>query len=103
MSLPDRLDAAGTASLAFLEELFEQYAAGQEILVEADFAAKHSVNRARMYNILCWFYGHDPAEHGDLVTDGWLPEDRARGCEDEYKQLHKSWAKNRLQSLKNII
>ncbi len=73
--------------------MFEQYAAGQEILVEADFAAKHSVNRARMYNILCWFYGHDSAEHGDLVTDGWLPEDRARGCEAEYEQLHKSWAK----------
>ena len=27
MSLPDRLDAAGTASLAFLEELFDQYVA----------------------------------------------------------------------------
>jgi hypothetical protein len=73
--------------------MFEQYAAGQEILVEADFAAKHSLNRARMYNILCWFYGHDSAEHGDLVTDGLLPEDRARGCEAEYEQLHKSWAK----------
>ena len=73
--------------------MFEQYAAGQEVLVEADFAAKHSVNRARMYNVLCWFYGHDPAGHADLVTEGWLPEDRAGGCEAEYAQLHKSWAK----------
>ena len=73
--------------------MFEQYAAGQEVLVEADFAAKHSVNLARMYNVVCWFYGHDPVEHGDLVTEGWLPEDRARGCEAEYQQLHKSWAK----------
>ena len=72
--------------------MFEQYSEGQDVLVEADFAAKHSVNRSRMYNILCWFYGHDPSEHGDLVADGLLPQDRARGCEAEYAQLHKSWA-----------
>ena len=72
--------------------MFEQYAAGQGVLVEADFAAKHSINRARMYNVLCWFYGHDPAEHGDLVADGWLPRDRAEGCEAEYEHLHKSWS-----------
>jgi len=28
--------------------MFEQNAAGQDILVEADFAAKHSVNQTRM-------------------------------------------------------
>ena len=27
MSHPDRIDAAGTASLAFLEEMFDQYSA----------------------------------------------------------------------------
>ena len=73
--------------------MFEQYAAGQDVLVEADFAAKHSLNQTRMYNVLCWFYGHDPVEHADLVTGGLLPQDRARGCEDEYKQLDKSWSK----------
>jgi len=73
--------------------MFEQYAAGQDVLVAADFAAKHSINQTRMYNILCWFYGHDPGEHADLVTSGLLPQDRARGCADEYRQLHKSWSK----------
>jgi hypothetical protein len=87
------VESRAEAAVKDYARMFEQYAAGQEILVEADFAAKHSVNRARMYNIVCWFYGHDPAEHGDLVTDGWLPQDRARGCEAEYQQLHKSWAR----------
>lgn len=73
--------------------MFEQYAAGQDVLIEADFAAKHSVNKTRMYNVLCWFYGHDPGEHADLVTDGFLPRDRAGGCEDECRQLDKSWSK----------
>ena len=73
--------------------MFEQYAAGQGDLVEADFAAKHSVNQTRMYNVLCWMYGADPAKYGDLVTDGLLPESRAGGCRDEYKQLARSWSK----------
>ena len=73
--------------------LFEQYAAGQEDLVDADFAAKHSVHQTRMYNVLCWMYGHDTVEHADIVTDGLLPESRADGCEDEYKQLARSWSK----------
>ena len=73
--------------------MFEQYAEGQQDLVEADFAAKHSVNQTRMYNVLCWIYGHDPVEHADIVTDGLLPESRADGCEDEFKQLSRSWSK----------
>jgi len=73
--------------------MFEQYAAGQGDLVEADFAAKHSVNQTRMYNVLCWMYGANPAKYGDLVTDGLLPESRAGGCQAEYQQLARSWSK----------
>jgi len=73
--------------------MFEQYAAGEGELVEADFAAKHSVNQTRMYNVLCWMYGANPEKYGDLVTDGLLPESRAGGCADEYKQLARSWSK----------
>ena len=73
--------------------MFEQYAAGEDELVEADFAAKHSVNQTRMYNVLCWMYGHDPAGHANLVTEGHLPASRAEGCQDEYTQLARSWNK----------
>ena len=93
---PDENGAVNPAAEGAVKDyarMFEQYAAGQDVLVEADFAAKHSLNQTRMYNVLCWFYGHDPVEHADLVTDGLLPQDRARGCPDEYRQLHKSWSK----------
>ena len=73
--------------------MFEQYAAGQGDLVEADYAAKHSVNQTRMYNVLCWMYGADPAKYGDLVTDGLLPQSRAHGCQAEYQQMARSWSK----------
>ena len=87
------VNPAAEAAVRDYARMFEQYAARQDILVEADFAAKHSVNQTRMYNVLCWFYGHDPVEHADLVTDGLLPQDRADGCQDEYRQLDKSWFK----------
>jgi hypothetical protein len=93
---PDENGVANPAAEGAVKDyarMFEQYAAGQYILVEADFAAKHSVNKTRMYNVLCWFYGHDPVGHADLVSDGLLPQDRAGGCEDEYRQLDKSWSK----------
>lgn len=72
--------------------MFEQYAAHQQDLVDDDFAAKHSLNQTRMYNVLCWMYGADPMKYGDIVTDGSLPKGRAVGCVDEYKQLARSWS-----------
>jgi len=47
----------------------------------SDFAATHSVNETRMYNLKCWIYGSDPAAHTDMIVDGRLPEDRAAGCQ----------------------
>ena len=58
----------------------------------ADFAATHSVNETRMYNLKCWIYGSDPAAHADMITDGRLPEDRAAGCQEEYQQLSRGWS-----------
>jgi len=59
----------------------------------SDFAATHSVNETRMYNLKCWIYGSDPAAHADMIADGILPEDRAAGCEEEYTQLSRAWSK----------
>ena len=57
----------------------------------SDFAATHSVNETRMYNLKCWIYGSDPTAHADMIADGRLPEDRAAGCQEEYKQLSRAW------------
>lgn len=72
--------------------MFEHYAESEGDLEEADLADKHPVDQARMYNMLCWMYGSNPAKFERLVTDGELPESRAVGCEDEYQLLARSWS-----------
>ncbi len=72
--------------------MFQHYAESEGALEEADLAGKHSVDEARMYNMLCWMYGSNPAKFDRLVTDGELPESRATGCEEEYGLLARSWS-----------
>lgn len=72
--------------------MFEHYAEAEGDLEEADLADKHTVDQARMYNMLCWMYGSDPEKFGRLVTDGELPESRASGCGAEYELLARSWS-----------
>ena len=72
--------------------MFEHYAESEGALSEEDFAGKHPVNQARMYNMLCWMYGSDPVKFERLVTDGELPESRAAGCENEFRMLEQSWS-----------
>lgn len=72
--------------------MFEHYADLQGALSEEDFAEKHPLNQARMYNMLCWMYGSDTERFGHLVTSGELPESRAAGCEEEYQLLARSWS-----------
>jgi len=56
-----------------------------------DFAAAHSLDQTRMFNLKCWIYGSDPAAHADLVEDGRLPPERAAGCPEEYQRLSRAW------------
>lgn len=51
------------------------------------FSDVHSVPAQRYYNLLCMAYGEDPKQFADLVEKKYLPESRAQGCVDEYKQL----------------
>jgi hypothetical protein len=50
------------------------------------FANEHGTPAQRFYNVLCIAYGADPKLFGDLVAKGYLPKDRAEGCDDEYQQ-----------------
>ena len=52
-----------------------------------DFADEHGTPAQRFYNLLCVAYGADPKFSEYLVTKGYLPKDRAEGCEDEYEQV----------------
>ena len=51
------------------------------------FANVHGLSGQRLYNALCMAYGADPELFGDVVKKGYLPENRAEGCGDEYKQV----------------
>jgi hypothetical protein len=52
----------------------------------------HSLDPQRFYNVLCWVYGSDPANHQVLLTPQWgLPEHRALSCPAEYDRGSRAW------------
>jgi len=51
------------------------------------FADEHGLPAQRFYNILCIAYGADTTLFADLVEKGYLPKERAEGCEGEYEQV----------------
>jgi hypothetical protein len=67
--------------------------AESEALDALAFADEHSVSAQRFYNMLCWLYGQNPEKQAELVLEGYLPEDRAVRCPEEYGRLAGSWEK----------
>jgi hypothetical protein len=57
------------------------------------FADTHGTASQRLFNTLCIAYGHAPAQFGKFVAAGWLPQQRAKGCAQEYAQLASAFAK----------
>ena len=51
------------------------------------FADEHGLPAQRFYNVLCIAYGADSKLFADLVEKGYLPKDRAEGCDGEYEQV----------------
>jgi Putative metallopeptidase len=52
-----------------------------------DFSDSHGMPAERFYNLLCLAFGADANLFGEIVKKGYLPVERAIGCEDEYHQL----------------
>ena len=73
-------------------EMFNLWAAKRGVADQTDFAAEHSLNETRMYNLKCWIYGSDPVANSGMITGGGLPANRAGGCPQEYQQLSKAWS-----------
>ena len=57
------------------------------------FADEHGLPAQRFYNVLCIAYGADSKLFADLVEKGYLPKDRAEGCEGEYEQVARAMTK----------
>jgi hypothetical protein len=51
------------------------------------FADEHGTPVQRFYNLLCMAYGADAKLFADFVDKGFLPKDRAEGCESEFAQV----------------
>ncbi len=51
------------------------------------FADVHGLTAQRFFTLLCMAYGADSKLFADVVEKGYLPESRAEGCSDEYKQV----------------
>jgi len=61
--------------------------AQQAQLKQTSFANTHSLDAQRFYNVLCIAYGWNAKLFADVVEKKYLPQDRAEGCEDEYRQV----------------
>ncbi len=81
---------------AVLDAALSYYVSGEESGNEfyaSDFADEHSLDPQRYYNLVCWVYGSDPDRHQDLISDEWLPPERAERCPAEYEQIDKAWSR----------
>ena len=56
-------------------------------LSETSLADVHALSGQRFFNTLCMAYGADPGMFKDLIERKLLPEERAEGCGDEYRQV----------------
>jgi hypothetical protein len=54
---------------------------------QSSLANVHGLAGQRYYNTLCMAYGAEPGVFNDLIERKLLPEERAEGCEDEYRQV----------------
>jgi hypothetical protein len=52
-----------------------------------DFSDTHGAPAQRFYNLLCIAFGANPELFGEIVSRGYLPVERAIGCEDEFHAM----------------
>ncbi len=56
-----------------------------------NMADEHLLKEQRFYNSLCMIYGSNPAKHSNIVSNGYLPKERAVRCQGEYQRAVESW------------
>ena len=61
--------------------------AKEEPVDKGAFADVHGLSWQRFYNLTCMAYGSDRQRYRALVAKGYLPKERAEGCEEEYDQV----------------
>ncbi len=92
------------SSFINLKELGEEgveavFAAADAFAIESKNSSKdsrsladeHLLQEQRFYNSLCMIYGSNPTKHANIVTEGYLPKERAVRCPGEYQKTVDSW------------
>lgn len=87
-----KADADSVKAVRNFARAFAASAAARNELDAEDMADVHSLDQQRVYNLQCWIYGSNPEANADMVTKDGLPEDRAQGCADEWKQIEHAWS-----------
>ena len=82
---PDGVKAVIAAASAF--QIESKLGASRE----KNMADEHLLQEQRFYNSLCMIYGSNPDKYSNLVTDGYLPKERAVRCPTEYQRTVDSW------------
>ena len=55
-------------------------------------ADEHLLQEQRFYNTLCMIYGSNSTKYEYLVTENYLPQERAERCPTEYQRTVQSWS-----------
>lgn len=55
-------------------------------------ADEHLLQEQRFYNTLCMIYGSDTTKYEYLVTEDYLPRERAVRCPNEFERTVQSWS-----------
>jgi hypothetical protein len=91
------------SSFINLKELGEEgveavFAAAEAFAIESknssgkrNMADEHLLQEQRFYNSLCMIYGSNPTKYSRILTEGFLPKERAVRCPSEYQRTVESW------------
>lgn len=58
---------------------------------DRNMADEHLLQEQRFYNSLCMIYGSNTSKYENIVTEGYLPKERAVRCQTEYQRTVDSW------------
>jgi hypothetical protein len=60
---------------------------------QRNLADEHLLQEQRFYNSLCMIYGSNTAKYENIVTEGYLPKERAVRCQTEFQRTVDGWTK----------
>ena len=86
----EELGAKGVSAVLAAADAFRIESRGKTPS-QRNLADEHLLNEQRFYNSLCMIYGSNPNRYASIIEDGYLPNERAVKCPNEYERTVDSW------------